>query len=100
MASVVAGGSYVTVASPVSSETWTRVTPLTSSSADRTAEMQPSQVMPSTASVTVCGLGGSGSSAPEQAAVSVVPTITNQLRRAISIIDLVPFFAILNPNGA
>jgi hypothetical protein len=49
--------------------------------------MQPSQVMPSTASVTVCGFGGwSGSRAPRQAATSVIPIVTNQARRAIIII--------------
>ena len=53
-------GSYVTTASLVSSPTLTRLTPLTASSADRTALVQPSHVMPDTTSVTVAGSAGCG----------------------------------------
>jgi hypothetical protein len=48
-------GSYVTTASFVSSPTFTRLTPFTASSADRTAVVQPSHIMPDTTRVTVFG---------------------------------------------
>ena len=50
-------GSNVTIASPALRSTWTRVTPGTLSSADRTASMHPSQIMPATANVTVADRG-------------------------------------------
>jgi hypothetical protein len=48
-------GSNVTIASWVSRLTCARVTPGTLSSADRTATMHPSHIIPSTARVTVAG---------------------------------------------
>jgi hypothetical protein len=59
----VARGSYVATASCFSRLTCARVTPLTPSSADRTAAMQPSQTMPSTARVTVAVVGAAGGAA-------------------------------------
>ena len=53
-------GSNVTIATPFlrsTRSTCARVTPGTSSSADRTATMQPSQSIPATANVTVADCG-------------------------------------------
>ena len=85
MAGVVAGSSYVTIASLFSRDTWTRVTPLTASSADRTASMQPSHVMPSTVRVTVLA-PASGDVAGARQDAATVATMTSQLRRVIILI--------------
>src|SRR5262245_25932299 len=50
-------GLNVTTASPASRFTCTRATPGTPSSADRTATMHPSQIIPATANVTVADCG-------------------------------------------
>jgi hypothetical protein len=64
----------------LSSETVARETPLTSSSADRTALMQPSHIMPSTVNVTVdsAGLGG-----PPHAMRATRPTADSHSRLVI-----------------
>lgn len=69
----------MTTTSPVSRLTCTRVTPGTSSSADRTATMQPSQIIPSTASVTMADRG----TARQPAATAVM--VSNSSRLVIDI---------------
>jgi hypothetical protein len=87
MAGVVAGSSYVTIASLFSRDTWTRVTPLTASSADRTASMHPSHVMPSTVRVTVFAPASGDVAGALRQDAATVATRTSQLRRVIILIE-------------
>ena len=86
---VVSLGSYVTIASWPSSATCARETPFTASSADRTALMQPSQIMPSTVSVTVesrrlCPLWP-GASLRRQSTSVAIPIAASSSRLVISV---------------
>lgn len=81
----------MTTISPVSRLTCTRVTPGTSSSADRTATMQPSQIMPSTASVTMADRG----TARQAAATAVM--VSNSSRLVIDVMSFRLFRAPLVP---
>ena len=104
-------GSYVTTASLVSSPTLTRLTPLTASSADRTALVQPSHVMPDTTSVTVAGSTGcglapfagwsvrfAGELEPRQPAARAAPITINSSRLVIGT-DAIIDETMLSVNG-
>lgn len=91
---VVSRGSYVTIASWPSSATLAGETPFTSSSADRTAPMQPSQIMPSTVSVTVesdcCDRSGWERSLRPQAMSVAIPIAASSARLVVSVFMFSP----------